>query len=27
MFVLTGALDASCRLDPVSYRAEVMARE
>ena len=27
MFALAGALDASCRLDPVSYRAEVMARE
>jgi len=27
MFMLAGALDASCRLDPVSYRAEVMARE
>ncbi|HZZ79398.1 MAG TPA: DUF3883 domain-containing protein [Gemmataceae bacterium] len=26
MFMLAGALDASCRLDPVSYRAEVMAR-
>ncbi|MGH8112257.1 MAG: DUF3883 domain-containing protein [Rhodanobacteraceae bacterium] len=27
MFTLTGALDATCRLDPVSYRAEVMPRE
>ena len=27
MFALAGALDAGCRLDPVSYRAEVMARE
>lgn len=27
MFMLAGALDANCRLDPVSYRAEVMARE
>lgn len=27
MFTLAGALDANCRLDPVSYRAEVMARE
>jgi hypothetical protein len=27
MFTLKGALDANCRLDPVSYRAEVMARE
>jgi hypothetical protein len=26
MFLLDGALDANCRLDPVSYRAEVMAR-
>lgn len=26
MFMLDGALDANCRLDPVSYRAEVMAR-
>lgn len=26
MFTLTGALDANCRLDPVSYRAEVMVR-
>jgi hypothetical protein len=26
MFMLAGALDANCRLDPVSYRAEVMAR-
>jgi hypothetical protein len=27
MFMLAGALDSNCRLDPVSYRAEVMARE
>jgi len=27
MFMLTGALDTNCRMDPVSYRAEVMARE
>ena len=27
MFTLVGALDSNCRLDPVSYRAEVMARE
>lgn len=27
MFMLAGALDTSCRLDPVSYRAEVMARD
>ncbi len=27
MFTLPGALDANCRLDPVSYRAEVMSRE
>lgn len=27
MFMLAGALDTNCRLDPVSYRAEVMARE
>ena len=26
MFMLAGALDSNCRLDPVSYRAEVMAR-
>lgn len=27
MFMLAGALDSNCRLDPISYRAEVMARE
>jgi hypothetical protein len=27
MFMLDGALDTNCRLDPVSYRAEVMPRE
>ena len=27
MFMLAGALDANCRLDPVSYRAEVAARD
>jgi hypothetical protein len=27
MFMLAGALDTNCRLDPVSYRAEVMARD
>ena len=27
MFTLAGALDATCRLDPASYRAEVMAHE
>ncbi len=27
MFTLAGALDSNCRLDPVSYRAEVMACE
>lgn len=27
MFMLAGALDSHCRLDPVSYRAEVIARE
>jgi len=27
MFMLAGALDSNCRLDPVSYRAEVMVRD
>ena len=27
MFMLAGALDSNCRLDPMSYRAEVMVRE
>lgn len=27
MFMLAGALDSNCRLDPVSYRAEVTVRE
>lgn len=27
MFTLAGALDSNCRLDPVSYRAEVAARD